>query len=266
MQSNRLLASSCVIAFVVFTLFAAGLTPVVVQFTLAPRMRTDNQATSLNWSGYAVTGAAGSVTDVEGSWKVPAVTSTASSNQYSSFWVGIDGYSSKTVEQIGTDSDVQNGVPTYYAWFEFYPKQSYLITTVTVHAGDIIFAEVKFTGSNKGQFTVSITDKSSGKSFSTSAKVPSAQRSSAEWIVEAPYSGGILPLANFSTVYFGDGYTKVGLTCYATIGGHSGAISYFGSSVEQINMVTSSGSLKDVTSGLSNDGTSFSVTWISAGS
>jgi Peptidase A4 family len=73
-------------------------------------------------SGYAVTGAAGSVTDVKGSWVVPAVQgSRPSTNQYASFWVGIDGFSSNTVEQIGTDSDCQNGAPTNYAWFEFYP-------------------------------------------------------------------------------------------------------------------------------------------------
>src|SRR5256885_11903417 len=42
---------------------------------------------------------------------------------------------------------------------------------------------------------------SSGHTFSTSAKVHSAQRSSADWIAEAPSSsGGILPLADFVTV------------------------------------------------------------------
>ena len=44
---------------------------------------------------------------------VPSGGSTA----YSSFWVGIDGFSSSSVEQMGTDSDVVNGIPTYYAWY-----------------------------------------------------------------------------------------------------------------------------------------------------
>src|SRR6266542_694566 len=66
---------------------------------------------SLNWSGYAVTGAPGSVTDAKGSWVVPSIQGNCgSTNAYASFWVGIDGFSSNTVEQVGTDSDCQNGV------------------------------------------------------------------------------------------------------------------------------------------------------------
>src|SRR5262245_38418315 len=76
----------------------------------------DRFATSSNWSGYAVTGAPGSVTDVQGSWVVPAVTCSGGPNQYAAIWVGIDGFNSNTVEQTGTDSDCQNGTPTYYAW------------------------------------------------------------------------------------------------------------------------------------------------------
>src|SRR5215467_10329831 len=91
--------------------------------TIAPRQHApavihhlrDSLATSTNWSGYAVTGA--NVTDVQGSWIVPTVLCPGGS-QYSSFWVGIDGFNSGSVEQTGTDSDCQNGVPTYYAWFE----------------------------------------------------------------------------------------------------------------------------------------------------
>src|SRR5262245_47089269 len=70
-------------------------------------------ATSTNWSGYAVTGPNGSVSDVKASWYVPTASCPPSPNQYASFWVGIDGYSSNTVEQIGTDSDCQNGTPVY---------------------------------------------------------------------------------------------------------------------------------------------------------
>src|SRR5437870_4998940 len=61
---------------------------------------------STNWSGYAAetnltAPAANAVTAVSGSWVVPQV--TGSSTGYSSVWVGIDGYSSATVEQIGTE-------------------------------------------------------------------------------------------------------------------------------------------------------------------
>src|SRR5262249_59134881 len=76
----------------------------------------DTTVSSYNWSGYAVTAAPGAVTAVKGSWIVPAVQpgscSSGTTNEYASFWVGMDGLTSNTVEQTGTDSDCQNGVPT----------------------------------------------------------------------------------------------------------------------------------------------------------
>jgi len=149
---------------------------------------------AVRWSGYAVTGDNGSVTDVTASWTVPAIQGTCpSTNQYASFWVGIDGYSSNTVEQIGTDSDCQGGSPVYYAWYEFYPHFAYGVN-MTVQPGDVISAEVR--AGPRGLFTVTLTNVTRNQTFSTSAKAPSAKQSSAEWIVEAPYSGGVLPLAD----------------------------------------------------------------------
>lgn len=229
------------------------------QLFVPPRERA-GPSTSYNWSGYAVTGPSGSVTDVKGSWKVPAITST-SIDTYSSFWVGIDGYDSNTVEQIGTDSDFLSGSPTYYAWFEFYPKSAYIINTVHIEPGDIISAEVKY---SEGRFVVSITNENTSQSFATSSKVPSAKRSSAEWIAEAPSSGRILPLADFGTAYFGLSYTLVASTCSATVGGITGSIGSFGSSVQEITMVDSSGSPIAEPSPLTSDGTSFSVRRVSS--
>ena len=64
--------------------------------------------TSSNWSGYAAetnlaSPQSGAVSDVTGTWQVPFVTGTI--NAWSSAWVGIDGYASNSVEQLGTDSD-----------------------------------------------------------------------------------------------------------------------------------------------------------------
>ncbi len=233
------------------------------QLALAPRNH-NGSFSSTNWSGFAVTGSSGSVSDAKGSWVVPAIQGTCpGTNQYSSFWVGIDGFNSGTVEQTGTDSDCQNGVPTYYAWYEFYPHPSFLINSMTVHPGDRISADASFNGKS---FVVTITDTTTSQTFSTSARVRGAQRSSAEWIAEAPSSsGGILPLANFGTVAFGTDNTGVANTCDATINGVTGAMGSFGSSVQQISMVTNSGAVKASPSNLSSDGTSFTVTWKSAG-
>jgi hypothetical protein len=244
---------------VAVTVLGVGSVLPASDYTHAPRIKEKN-GNSLNWAGYAVNGSAGSVADVKGSWVVPAVTCNGGT-QYSSFWVGIDGYSSSTVEQTGTDSDCSSGSPRYYAWYEFYPKPSFKITSMTVHPGDNMSAEVKYTG--KGQFTVTITDVTTGKSFSKSAKVNSAQRSSAEWIAEAPWSGGVLPLANFGVATFGVDYTGIASTNYATVNGISGSMGSFGS-LESTTMVNNNGNVKAQPSSVSADGTSFSVQWASS--
>lgn len=256
---KHILAASVGLLSLILLVGTAILVGFPLQFAFAPRIPGVRAGTSLNWSGYAVTGS--DVSDAKGSWKVPAIVGACpSSNQYSSFWVGIDGYSSSTVEQTGTDSDCQNGSPTYYAWYEFYPKPSFIISSLTITPGDIISADVQYSPAT-GKFTVTIMDTTTGQSFSTSAKV-SAQRSSAEWIAEAPSSGGtVLPLADFGTAYYGLDNTGISSTCYATVGSVTGSIGSFGSSVQQISMVTSSGAVQAQPSSLSNDGTSFSVQW-----
>jgi len=52
-----------------------------------------------------------------------------------------DGASS-TVEQTGTDSDCSGSSPSYYAWYEFYPHPSYLISGVPVSPGNHMSASV----------------------------------------------------------------------------------------------------------------------------
>ena len=226
---------------------------------LEGRLVPSNLTYSTNWSGYAVSTSAGAVSHVAGSWVVPAVSNTVAG--YSSAWVGIDGWNSSTVEQIGTDSDYVNGVPRYYAWYEFYPQASVTIANMSVSPGDIISASVTVVGSH--QFKVSITDGS--QSFYVIQTVSRAQQSSAEWIQEAPSSiTGVLPLANFGTINFSE--------ANATVSGTTGPAdnSWSGSALYQIDMVTNRGSLKATTSALSDSGSpltsSFSVTWVSSGS
>jgi hypothetical protein len=122
-------------------------------------------------------------------------------------------------------------------------------------------AEVTYNGS---EFTITIKNETTGRSFSKSAKVSGAQRSSAEWIAEAPCCtrrGGILPLADFGTVLLGDDNTGVTNTNDATDSSTSGPISAFGSDVDVITMVSARGATEAVPSALTSDGTSFSVAW-----
>jgi hypothetical protein len=225
----------------------------------------DGSLQSTNWSGFAVTGK--NVTRAAGSWTVPAVTCAPSAtprapalSQYSAFWVGIDGISSATVEQAGTDSDCSNGRPAYYAWFEFYPHPSFIVNNFQVLPGDRISTQVNYS-TTTSLFTVTMTNERTRESFSASSMVSGAQRTSAEWIAEAPSNQmGVLPLADFGTVLFGQDNTSVASTCDATVDGTAAAAGTFGA-VDAITMIGSASQVEAAPSPLTPDGSSFSVAW-----
>jgi hypothetical protein len=222
-----------------------------------------------NWAGYSINSSDGSVTDVKGSWIVPTVM-TKEPNQYSSFWTGMDGENSDTVEQIGTSSDTaEDGSPDYYAWFEFYPEPGYLVP-IEIHPGDVISAEV---GYAKNQITATVTDVTTKKSFTTTHESAGYVRNSAEWIAEAPWCNSILPLTNFGIASFGEDYTPVAKNCYATIKGQTKDLKSFVTAkdctVNNIVMVSESSTtdnmiIKAQPAALSKDGTSFQVAWQNA--
>src|SRR5438309_3736493 len=160
------------------------------------RMHRITNSPSTNWSGYAVTGSR--FTSVSSSWTEPTV--SCSGTAYSSFWVGLDGDTSGTVEQTGTDADCSGSTPRYYAWHEMYPKFPVNLSG-TVRPGDKMTASVTTNGS--GSFTLTISDTTQRWTNTTNARLKHAALASAEAIAEAPSSsGGVLPLANFGTVSF----------------------------------------------------------------
>jgi hypothetical protein len=161
----------------------------------APNHKISN-STSTNWSGYAVAG--GRYTTVSASWVQPTV--TCSGTAYSSFWIGIDGDTSNTVEQTGTDADCSGTTPVYYAWYEMYPRYPVNYSDV-VAPGDHFTSTVTTNGS--GNFTLTLTNTTRGWKESVAKRLKSAQLASAEVIAEAPSgSRGVLPLANFGTAGF----------------------------------------------------------------
>jgi hypothetical protein len=156
---------------------------------------------SSNWSGYADTGSSHKFTNVAASWVQPAG-QCSSGNQYSAFWVGLDGYTSTSVEQTGSAVDCAGQTAQYFAWYEIYPSAEVTFSN-TVKAGDQFSASVSYLGSNK--FLLTITDNTEHWKRSATRRLARAARSSAEVIAEAPCctdSGGILPLTNFGTVSF----------------------------------------------------------------
>jgi hypothetical protein len=211
--------------------------------TNAPRLAPNHKithSTSSNWAGYAAFN--GRYTTVSASWKQPTASCT-SATTYSSFWVGLDGYSSNTVEQTGTSADCSGGSPRYYAWYEMYPKFPVNLS-IAVRAGDSMSASVTTNGA--GQFTLHIHNGTTGGDFVTTQTSKKARLSSAEAIAEAPSgSGGVLPLTNFGTASFSA----------VTVNGQ--AIGAF--NPDKIDMV-GNGFTKAQTSALSG-GNAFSVTW-----
>ncbi len=214
------------------------------------------EGTSQNWSGYAAflkKSAVNSVTAVYGSWIVPTL-SAAPHNTWCSLWVGIDGYSSSSVEQIGTEHDWNNGSQQNYAWFEMYPGGSYEINGFPLNPGDLISTSVVY--ASKNTFVMTITNNTQ-KKFSviptSYTKSSTAQRSSAEWIMEAPYYRGILPLSHFNTAHF--------TNCTATINNIHGAINNPHWIDDQLIMITANGTPKAIPSQLSTNGQSFGVVW-----
>ena len=206
----------------------------------APK-RAFGRTTSTNWSGYSVDGSG--ATGVVGTWTQPAVNCGIGENSWSSPWVGIDGDTSNTVEQTGTDSDCQNGRAVYYAWYEMYPK-SLVQIPITVSAGDTITGSVSY---SSGSYSLTLTDHTTGKSYTTGQFSKKARRTSVEWIMEGPSNG---LLSNFGTVPFSAATAMI--SGQATNPGASNA--------NAITMVTGQGIARAVPSSVSG-GTSFSVDW-----
>lgn len=158
---------------------------------------------STNWAGYALTGTG--FTLAQANWTVPAAGPGSCFETYSSTWVGIDGFNSGTVEQLGTeqDWDARRGA-SYYAWYEMFPQGGYYIP-FPIAPGDRITAAVQYVGS--GWFSLSMSD--AGRNswhWGISQRSPAARLTSVEWIEEAPVAGSILPLANFHAVTFAPSY------------------------------------------------------------
>ena len=158
-------------------------------------------AASENWAGYAAGGTLGAFTQVSASWAEPAAT-CAASQTFSSFWVGLDGDGTSSVEQTGTEADCANGAASYQGWFEMFPAAPVFFSN-TVQPGDAMSASVVAGGG--GSFTLTLTDSTQGWTKVTQQTSTTAQLGSAEIIAEAPSDAdGVLPLSDFGAVTFTD--------------------------------------------------------------
>ena len=213
-----------------------------------PPARLIDHSNSLNWSGYASVNS--TFTDVRGSWIQPAASCSGKST-YASFWIGLDGDNSSTVEQLGTEADCSKGKPAYYAWWEMFPNVSHTIGDFTVTPGTRYTAEVQYAGGPN--FTLTLSGGGNTPFMDTESLGLEPSLSSAEWIAEAPSmcakSCRVLPLTNFGTVDF------------SGASANGSAIDDSAWSFDPLTMVTSGGATKAAPSPLDPTGSAFSIAW-----
>jgi hypothetical protein len=208
------------------------------------RIKGLSQVSSTNWSGYADTSTTFSA--VTGSWTEPSASCTGTTS-LAAFWVGIDGYSSSSVEQDGTLIECYGGTAYQYTWWEMYPSNAIQVVGSSLAAGDHITSSVVRSGSS---YTLRVTDSThTANSFTTTQACSGCANSSAEWIAEAPSgSAGVYPLSHFST------WTESG----ATVNGSRVISSY---TDDEITMIDSSSRVKAQPGALNSSGNGFTVTW-----
>jgi Peptidase A4 family len=203
---------------------------------------------STNWSGYAAHD--DTFKSATGRWMQPAADCSAVKGQketVASFFVGLDGFDSGTVEQTGVDAICIGKTAIYQPWYEFYPARSFNIAH-TVQPGDTLTSSVSQNGST---VTVTLSDERQGWSESHSQSAAGLAFSSAEWIAEAPTQ----QLTNFGSVHFGSASAT-------DAANHTGGINDSHWSNDAIAMVTRNGrTVRATPQNLAANGSSFDDLW-----
>lgn len=165
-----------------------------------------HQLASTNWSGYVAR--QNTFSDVTGSWTEPPTTPDPCANvkgkqvTVASFWAGLDGWDSRTVEQTGTDEECIGTTRVDVAWIEFYPARPIVVST-NVHPGDSLTAHVYQDGND---VYANLVDSKRGLDVTQHIPVGSLAFNSAEWIGEAPTNR----LTAFGSVDFSSGTATAG--------------------------------------------------------
>ncbi len=218
----------------------------------AHAIRNVTASQSFNWSGYADTNSTHQAfTKVSGNWTTPSVTCNAE-DQITSDWVGLDGFNSSTVEQLGTISWCFRKTPTYFTWYEMFPAGTVEVGT-TLKPGDKISASVTRTGTSYALKLTDSTHTGNNISVTKTCKLAACLDTSAEWVSERPsFSIGIVPQAHYNAFKITSGsVTANGKT--TTIGAGPG--------VNAITMIDGTQGYNLNTVSALTGGNSFSTTW-----
>jgi hypothetical protein len=211
----------------IVVLGALALAPAALARPVTPLERSTapapvHSSDSTNWAGYAVHRPGTSFRQIGAVWTEPAAACRPGHRAFSSYWIGLGGYStsSPALEQAGTEVDcTAAGHVQSFAWYEVVPAGSVRVR-LKVPPGDLIQGTVAVTG-RRVRFV--LQDLTRQTKFSKVLQARVADVSSAEWIVEAPsqcighgrcYT---LPLANFGLAAFDDALVQ-------PVAGRSGSI------------------------------------------
>jgi hypothetical protein len=154
-----------------------------------------------NWSGYAQVGKkTKQFTAAMAEWYVPRVYTKKSGDQYAADWVGIDGaFNNDKLVQAGTTSENIGGEAKYYAWTEILPASA-VRTSLAIHPGDLMTAEVREVATDKWKMTV--VDGTTGKTFARAVSYTTPEQD-VEAVHERPMiSGSLSALAKTDNVEF----------------------------------------------------------------
>jgi hypothetical protein len=212
---------------------------------------------SSNWSGYVVRAAEPRFACVEATWTQPAVRCPSKGSRTVAYWVGIGGVGQEGLEQIGTQSACNDGRELIVVWHESLPRErSQVAEPLDVHAGDQIWAQVRWVGG--ARYRLTIVDITHPQQLSVTDTNSRLRRTSAEWVVEAPTGGcptscHVLSMPNFGRFRF--------TGTFVTANGIRRPLDGAGFVHDRVTMVTRTGAVRSVVSSTAADGVSFTVDW-----
>jgi hypothetical protein len=214
---------------------------------------------SLSWAGYVAASSFANpqpqVIGINASWTIPSI-NFSSTDVYSSVWIGIGGQFDKTLIQLGTEHDYDSTADQarYIAWYELLPAYAVNIP-LNISEGDTITASITMINTDTNEWNLQLVDRTSSEAFNQNF-VYNATRLSGEWIVERPtLNNQITSLSSFGTITVTDAYVNINNAVYPL--GHA--------PFAQVRMTNRQNSQLTSVSGISADGTSFTVSYLAPG-
>lgn len=163
---------------------------------------------SSNWSGYAVTSANNNVryNNISGKWRVPKA--SASKQAAAAQWIGLGGFASSDLLQMGTIESVYKHHQITELFWEKLPDMAHNMTKFA--PGSVVSATISKQSTDGHWCLKFLVTKPNGKKFTRSVQIAVASNyetnmeRSAEWINEDPSNSKnkLYPLASTGTISF----------------------------------------------------------------